>query len=160
MATGYNVVDVDEAKLRDIVVTNVPAYGTASVAQATFALLLELTNHVGYYNATVHEGQWSKSIDFCYADKPLIELSGLTMGVIGFGTIGRAVVNLATAFGMNVVVHSRTQRQASNFPKVEFADLDKLLGKSDVISLHCPLMPETHELINTQRLNQMNRRLY
>jgi glycerate dehydrogenase len=145
-ATGYNIVDVTAARERKIVVTNVPTYGTKSVAQMTFALLLELTQHVGHHAQTVREGRWSRSPDFCYWDYPLIELDGLTMGIIGYGRIGQAVGELAQAFGMKVITHSR---------KKSAQDLERLFRESDVISLHCPLTPETKHLINAQRLEWM-----
>ena len=153
-ATGYNIVDVVAARERNIPVTNVPAYGTKSVAQMTFALLLELTQHVGHHAQTVREGRWTRSLDFCYWDYPLIELDGLTMGVVGFGRIGRAVADLALAFGMNVLVHSRTAPDQIS-PRVQFAELETLFRQSDVITLHCPLTSETKQLINAQRLGWM-----
>lgn len=155
MATGYNVVDVEAAKSQNIIVTNVPAYGTAAVAQATLALLLELTNHVGYYSSTVHGGQWSNSPDFCYADRPLIELAGLTMGIIGFGSIGHAVANLAQAFGMKSIVYTRTKPTGTNIFHIEFCDLDDIFSNADIVSLHCPLTSDTKELVNAKRLAQM-----
>src|SRR6187431_2883933 len=109
LATGYNVVDTAAAKERSIPVTNIPDYGTHSVAQFTFALLLELAHHVGHHAQTVREGRWVKSADFCYWDFPLVELHGLTFGVIGFGKIGRATAKLADAFGMKVIVHNRSR---------------------------------------------------
>jgi glycerate dehydrogenase len=145
-ATGYNVVDVEAARERKIVVTNVPTYGTSSVAQMTFALLLELAQHVAHHAQMVREGRWTRSPDFCYWDFPLIELNGLTMGIIGFGRIGQAVGQLAAAFGMKVLTHSRKQPAA---------DLEKLFRESDVISLHCPLTPETKHLVNAERLSWM-----
>ena len=145
-ATGYNIVDVAAARERNIVVTNVPTYGTRSVAQMTFALLLELTQHVGHHAQTVREGRWSRSPDFCYWDYPLVELDGLTMGIIGYGRIGQAVGELAQAFGMNVIAHSRKQTPE---------DLERLFRASDVISLHCPLTPETKHLVNAKRLGWM-----
>jgi glycerate dehydrogenase len=157
-ATGYNIVDVEAAQERGILVCNVPAYGTRSVAQMTFALLLELTQRVGHHAQTVTEGRWSKSLDFCYWDFPLIELDGLTMGIVGFGQIGRAVADLGRAFGMRILAARRTGRTsvpASRYPEVEFLDLDSLFARSDVISLHCPLTPETKHLVNTQRLALM-----
>src|SRR6185436_11767033 len=138
-ATGYNIIDVVAARERNITVTNVPTYGTRSVAQMTFALLLELTQHVGHHAQTVREGRWTRSPDFCYWDYPLVELDGLTMGIIGYGRIGQAVGELAQAFGMKVIAHSR---------KNSAQDLEKLFRESDVISLHCPLTPETKHLVN------------
>src|SRR5688572_29950446 len=145
-ATGYNIVDVAAAPERGIIVTNVPTYGTRSVAQMTFALLLELTQHVGHHAQTVREGRWTRSPDFCYWDYPLIELDRLTMGIIGHGRIGRSVGALATAFGMQIMTHSRKNSRQ---------DLERVFRDSDVISLHCPLTPETKHLINAERLAWM-----
>ena len=145
-ATGYNIVDFAAARKRKVIVTNVPTYGTQSVAQMTFALLLELAQHVGHHVQTVREGRWTRSPDFCYWDYPLIELDGLTMGIIGFGRIGQAVGKLAEAFGMKVLTHSRKQRAE---------EMENLFGQSDVISLHCPLTPETKHLVNAERLAWM-----
>src|SRR3989442_14511482 len=172
-ATGYNIVDIEAARERGILVCNVPAYGTRSVAQMTVALLLELTQRVGHHAQTVRDGRWSKCSDFCYWDYPLVELDGLTMGIVGFGRIGRAVADLARAFGMRILAASRTGRAsvpasrhpepsaggasvpASRSPEVEFVDLDTLFKQSDVVSLHCPLTPETKHLVNAQRLALM-----
>jgi len=157
-ATGYNIVDVAAARERGILVCNVPAYGTRSVAQMTLALLLELTQRVGHHAETVRDGRWSKSPDFCYWDFPLVELDGLTMGIVGFGRIGRAVADLARAFGMRIVAGSRDGRPSippTPDPDVEFVDLDTLFTRSDVVSLHCPLTPETKHLVNAQRLALM-----
>jgi glycerate dehydrogenase len=145
-ATGYNIVDVVAARERGIVVTNVPTYGTKSVAQMTFALLLELTQHVAHHAQTVRDGRWTRSPDFCYWDYPLIELDGLTMGIIGYGRIGQAVGELAHAFGMKVIAHTRKQ---------PLEELGPLFRQSDVISLHCPLTPETKHLVNAERLKWM-----
>ncbi len=154
LATGYNVVDIAAAKERDIPVTNVPGYGTESVAQFTLALLLELTHHVGYHAQTVRDGKWSRSADFCYWDSPLVELHGLTFGIIGFGQIGRAVAKLADAFGMRILVHNRS-KPADLPPSFEFTTLDELLSRSDVVSLHCPLTPDNKQFINAQHLARM-----
>ena len=153
-ATGYNIVDVAAAREFGIIVTNVPTYGTRSVAQMTFALLLELTQHVGHHAETVRAGRWTRSPDFCYWDYPLIELDGLTLGIIGFGRIGRAMGELAAAFGMRVLAVARTKPK-SPVAGVEFADLETAFRKSDVISLHCPLTPETRNLVNTERIEWM-----
>jgi glycerate dehydrogenase len=155
-ATGYNIVDVAAARERNIVVTNVPAYGTASVAQMTFALLLELTQRTGHHAQTVREGRWAQSPDFCYWDFPLVELDGLTMGIIGFGRIGRAVARLAQAFGMKVTASGRS-KPGDLPPDIGWSDVETLLRTSDVVSLHCPLTPETRHLINAQRLALMKR---
>jgi glycerate dehydrogenase len=156
LATGYNIVDVETARSRRIPVTNVPAYGTRSVAQMTLALLLELTQHVGHHADSVRTGRWSESLDFCYWDYPLVELDGLTMGIVGYGRIGRAVGDLAAAFGMKVMTFSRTVPKERPVG-IEFVTLDELLERSDVVSLHCPLTPETKHLINAERLKRMRR---
>lgn len=145
-ATGYNIVDVAAARERKVIVTNVPTYGTQSVAQMTFALLLELTQHVGHHAQTVREGRWTRSPDFCYWDYPLIELDGLTLGIIGFGRIGKMVGQLAEAFGMKVLTYSRKQ---------PVAEMETLFRRSDIISLHCPLTPQTEHLVNEKRLAWM-----
>jgi glycerate dehydrogenase len=147
LATGYNVVDVVAAQERGIVVTNVPAYGTRSVAQHAFALLLELVQHVGDHATAVQNGRWTACPDFSFQDHPLIELDGLTMGIIGYGSIGRAVAGIARAFGMRVIVQSRSARES--------VGLECLLRESDVVSVHCPLTPDTRELVNAARLGLM-----
>lgn len=154
LATGANVVDAAAARERSIPVTNIPGYSTRSVAQHTFALLLELTHHVGHHAQTVRDGRWTRSPDFCYADFPLLELDGLTLGLIGFGQIGREVAKIAQAFGLRVLVHSRT-KPAQLPAGTEFVPLDELLSRADIISLHCPLTPETQHLINAPRLARM-----
>ena len=153
-ATGYNIVDVEAAKERNIVVTNVPTYGTRSVVQMTFALLLELTQHVGHHAQTVREGRWSASPDFCCWDRPLIELSGLTMGIVGLGRIGAEVGRVAQAFGMETIAASARGTQHSR-AGVKTVSLDELFATSDVVSLHCPLTPETQKLVNAKRLASM-----
>jgi glycerate dehydrogenase len=152
LATGYNVVDTAAARERGIVVTNVPAYSTRSVAQLVMALVLELAHHVGHHARTVREGRWTASQDFVYWDYPLVELDGLVMGIVGFGQTGRAVADLARAFGMRVLVHTRTPTAG---PGVEFVDLATLLRRSDVVSLHCPLTPQTEDLVSAKRLALM-----
>jgi glycerate dehydrogenase len=138
-------------------VTNVPAYGTKSVAQATVGLLLELTQHTGYHAQTVREGRWSRSVDWCYWDRSLIELDGLTMGIVGFGRIGRAVAELATALGMNVIAarSSGASASSSSSHRPREVDLETLFRQSDVVSLHCPLTPETRNLVDAGRLALM-----
>ena len=150
LATGYNVVDCVAAAERGIPVCNVPGYGTDSVAQFTFALLLELCHHVNLHSESVHNGEWSNSPDFCYWKTPQIELAGKTIGIIGYGAIGQAVGRIAKAFGMNVLAYNRTRR--SGF---EYVTLDELLEKSDVISLHCPLFPENKGMINANAIAKM-----
>jgi glycerate dehydrogenase len=153
-ATGYNIVDVAAARERAVTVCNVPAYGTSSVAQMTFALLLELTQHVGHHAQTVRDGRWSKSPDFCYWDYPLIELDGLVMGIVGFGRIGRAVANLAKAFGMRVLA-SRRGTASDARAGADIVELDTLFARSDVVTLDCPLTADTKHLVNAHRLGLM-----
>lgn len=152
-ATGYNIVDIDAASERGIVVTNVPTYGTLSVAQMVFALLLELTQHAGHHSQTVHEGRWAKCDNFCYWDFPLVELAGLVMGIVGCGRIGQATARLAEAFGMSVIGND-TLPFSGDTP-IEPVELDELIERSDVISLHCPLTPTTQGLVNAARLSLM-----
>lgn len=154
LATGVNVVDLEAASTRNILVTNVPAYGARSVAQMAFAHLLHLTQRVGDHARGVREGRWVRSPDFCYWDFPLVELDGLTMGIIGFGKIGRAMGALARAFGMRVLACGRGVPPGER-DGARFVSLDELLRASDVVSLHCPLTPETERLINRDRLALM-----
>ena len=153
LATGTNVVDLAAARERGIIVTNVPAYGTASVAQTTIALLLELTQRVGHHSNTVRDGRWSKNPDWCYWDFPLIEVEDLHLGIIGLGRIGRAVARIGSALGMKVSasLHSSTP----NVNGVELLDLETLIRQSDVLSLHCPLTEQTRNLMNAERLSWM-----
>jgi len=155
LATGYNIVDIQAAKSKGIVVSNVPDYGTASVAQFTFALLLELCHHVQKHSDSARAGKWSASPDFSFWETPLIELTGKTIGIIGFGNIGAKVADLATAFGMNIIGTARTQKGQEQRQNFKWADLDTLLRESDVVSIHCPLVPETQGLINTENLKKM-----
>ena len=149
LATGYNVVDVAAAAELGITVTNIPAYSTDSVAQMVFALLLEICQQVGHHSAAVQDGRWSANPDFCFWDTPLIELAGKTMGIVGYGRIGHKVAEIARCFGMNVIAWTRTPRDP------ECVSLDELLSRSDVISLHCPLFPETQNLINRDTIAKM-----
>lgn len=153
LATGTNVVDLAAARARGIPVTNVPTYGTKSVAQMTFALLLELAHHVGHHAQTVRKGRWTHNTDFCYWDFPLIELEGLTLGIVGFGRIGRAVADLAAAFGLKVLACDPAAGAAPPF--VRLVELNTLFRQSDVVSLHCPLTPQTANLVNARRLALM-----
>ena len=153
LATGYNIVDIAAAREGNIPVTNVPTYGTRSVAQHTLALLLELTQHVGHHARTVRDGRWTNCPDFCYWDYPLIELDGLTMGIVGLGRIGGAVAELAKAFRLNLLATSSTPGQSS--PGIQFVELESLFRQSDVVSLHCPLTPRTNNLVNAKRLALM-----
>ncbi|MGE5519335.1 MAG: D-2-hydroxyacid dehydrogenase [Candidatus Dadabacteria bacterium] len=155
LATGYNIVDVDTAKQKGIPVTNVPGYSTDSVVQLTFAFLLELCLHVQRHSDAVMEGKWARSKDFAFWDYPLIELAGKTMGIVGFGSIGQKVADIATAFGMNVIAHSRTHTNQSGRKIFKWVNLQELLQISDVISIHCPLTVETKGLINKEALHKM-----
>jgi len=153
-ATGYNIIDVAAARERGITVTNVPAYGTRSVAQHTFALLLELTQHAGHHSQSVRAGAWVRSPDWCFWEHPLVELDGLTLGIVGFGRIGRAVGELGQAFGMRVIA-AVSPRARELPPDVSSVDLDSLFSASDVVSLHCPLTDATRHLVNASRLARM-----
>jgi glycerate dehydrogenase len=155
LATGYNVVDIEAAREMGITVTNIPGYGTASVAQFTFGLLLEMCHHIGSHNEAVKNGQWAGNPDFCFWNYPLIELAGKTMGIIGFGRIGQSVAKIAQAFGMQVLAYDRTWDKTLESETCRFASLDELLAFSDVISLHCPLNTETEGLINKETLSIM-----
>ncbi len=155
LATGYNVIDTEAAAQRGIVVTNIPSYGTQAVAQYTFALLLELCHHIGHHNRSVQEGRWAQSIDFCYWDYPLIELAGKTMGIIGFGRIGRAVAALAQAFGMKVLAYSPSRDPRDEHDMCSYADFDEVLASSDVLSLHTPLTEKTSKMINQSTISRM-----
>jgi glycerate dehydrogenase len=159
LGTGFNVVDVAAAKDRGITVCNVPAYSTPGVAQAVFALLLELTNRTGHHNRTVHEGRWSASKQFCYWDGTLQELAGLTLGIVGYGEIGAAVARVGRAFGMNILANRRSGA-GTIAEGGAFVDLDRLFGESDVVSLHCPLTADTEHLVNAIRLAQMKPTTY
>lgn len=154
LATGYNVVDCQAARLRNIPVCNVPDYGTNAVAQFTFSLLLELCNRVGLHDGAVHAGKWCESPDFCFWDTPQMELAGKTMGIVGFGRIGRAVGRIAGAFGMQVLACNRS-RSPEGQAIGQYVDLDTLLERSDIVSLHCPLTPETNGIINEMTLAKM-----
>jgi len=159
-ATGVNVVDLAAARERGIVVTNVPGYGAASVAQMVFALLLEITQQVGHHARLVQqEGRWSASRDFCFWERPLTELDGRVFGLVGFGQIGRRVAAIAVALGMEVLVHTAhpEKHRAEAGAGVRFVDLEELLGASDVLSLHCPLTSETEKLVDARRLAGMKR---
>ena len=152
-ATG-DVVDIDEARHRGIVVTNIPAYSTASVAQMVFAHVLNITQRVGYYANENAKGRWSNSIDFCYWDTNLIELEGKKMGIVGLGNIGQATARIAQAFGMEILVF--TSKEQSALPEgMKKVTLDELFAQSDVVSLHCPLTPDTKEMVNAARLRTM-----
>ena len=154
LATGYNVVDTVYARTKDIPVMNVPVYGTDNVAQYAVALLLEACSHVGLHDRSVHAGEWTESADFCYWKRPLIEISGKTAGIIGFGRIGMAVARVLRAMNVRVLAYSRSERTEGR-ALADYVPLDELIGQSDFIFLHCPLTPETEGLINAARIAQM-----
>lgn len=151
-ATGYDVIDTQAAREQGITVTNVKGYGTDSVAQWTFALLLELTSQVGLHNQSVRAGDWQRCPDFCYWKSPLIELAGKTLGLVGFGDIGRKVADIGRAMGMNILVH---KRHPDDSPGVRFVDLPTLFAESDVVSLHCPMTAENRGFVNRGLLATM-----
>ena len=155
LATGYNVIDIEAAKNKGVVVSNVPGYGSASVAQMSFALLLELCQHTQRHSDAVMQGKWTSSADWCFWDYPLIELAGKTMGIIGFGDIGQKVADVAAAFDMNIIAASRRKTDQSHRKNFQWAEISELLKKADVVSLHCPLTPETKGLINRESLQKM-----
>ena len=154
LATGYNIVDTAYARTKDIPVMNVPVYGTDNVAQYAIALLLEACSHVGHHDRSVHAGEWTRSIDFCYWQKPLIEVSGKTAGIIGFGRIGQAVARILSAMNVRVLAYSRSER-AEGRALADYVPLDTLFQKSDFIFLHCPLTPETDGIINAANIAKM-----
>lgn len=154
MATGYNVVDIDSARRRGIVVTNVPAYSTPSVAQMVFAHLLNITNQVALHSQQVHDGKWVNSLDFCFYSAPLIELAGKQMGIVGLGQTGSAVARIALALGMRVMAY--TSKPQESLPEgITKGSFEEIFSTSDVVSLHCPLTPQTKHLVNAQRLALM-----
>ena len=154
LATGYNVVDCEATKMRGIPVCNVPDYGTAAVAQFTFALLLDLCHKVAHHAQTVRDGKWCDCPDFCYWDTPQMELAGKTLGIIGFGRIGRAVGKIANAFGMKVIAYNRSQCEEGKAIG-SYVNLEKLLTSADIISLHCPLTAENTGMINSDAIAKM-----
>ena len=154
LATGYNIVDTAYAREKDIPVMNVPVYGTDNVAQYAIALLLEACSQVGHHDRSVHEGEWTRSIDFCYWQKPLIEVSGKTAGIIGFGRIGQAVARILSVMNVRVLAYSRSER-AEGRALADYVPLDTLFQKSDFIFLHCPLTPETDGIINAANIAKM-----
>lgn len=152
LSTGYNIVDWEWCKENGIPVCNIPSYSTDAVAQLTFALILEHTNEVAVHSSSVHNGEWAACADFCYQKTPLTELSGKTLGIIGFGNIGKAVAKIAAAFGMKVIAATN---HPAPFDGVEFADTDTLLSKSDFVSLHCPLTEKTEGMANADFFSKM-----
>ncbi|MDD4075193.1 MAG: D-2-hydroxyacid dehydrogenase [Eubacteriales bacterium] len=154
LATGYNIVDVAAAKEKGIPVTNIPTYGTAAVGQFAIAMLLEICHHVAHHSDAVHQGRWASCPDWCFWDYPLIELAGKTMGIIGFGRIGRTTGRIAKAMGMRVIAYdAHTDDEGREI--AEYVDLDTLFACADVIALHCPLFPETEGIINKNNIAKM-----
>ncbi len=152
LSTGYNIVNWEYCKEKGIPVCNIPSYSTSAVAQLVFALILEITNSVGIHSESVHSGEWSACKDFCYWKTPLTELSGKTLGIIGFGKIGKAVAAIAQAFGMKVIASTNHPEPLEN---IEFLSKDELLSKSDFVSLHCPLTSLTESMVNEDFLSKM-----
>ena len=155
LATGYNVVDIDYAKTRNIVVSNIPSYGTDSVAQMCFALILEMYNQVGLHNTAVQNGEWVNSKDFCFYKSPLVELAGKTIGIVGFGRIGKAVAKIAESFSMNILANDVYQDKNIVLNNFQYVGLDEIAKRSDVISLHCNLTDENKEFVNKEFLTKM-----
>lgn len=155
LATGYNIVDVDAAKEKGVVVTNIPTYGTDSVSQMAIAMLLEMCHHIWVHNESVHNGEWANNPDWCYWKYPLIELSGKTMGIIGYGRIGQRTGTIAQALGMKVLANDSYQNMKLESKSMKYAELDELLGNSDVIVLHCPLFESTKGIINKNTIEKM-----
>jgi len=155
LATGYNVVDTEAAKELGIVVTNIPTYGTAAVAQFTMALLLELCHHIGEHSSAVFMGDWTKSADFCFWNYPLVELAGKSMGIIGFGRIGQATAKIAQAFGLKILAFDNYQNPELESDTCKYVTLDELFSQSDIVSLHCPLFDSTKGIINKHNIAKM-----
>lgn len=155
LATGYNVIDIEFAKEKGIVVTNIPTYGTASVGQFAIAMLLEICHHIGHHDKAVHDGKWETNLDWCFWDYPLIELAGKTMGIIGFGRIGQTTGKIAQALGMNVLANDSYKNKELESETCKYVDLDELYKEADVIALHCPLFPSTEGMINKESIAKM-----
>lgn len=155
LATGFNIVDLEAAKERGITVCNIPSYGTEAVGQFAIALLLEICHHIGHHDRAVHEGRWSESPDWCFWDYPLIELSGKTMGIIGFGRIGQCTGRIAQVLGMRVLACDRYQNPALVSETCRYGSLEEVLAGSDVIALHCPLTADTEKIINKENIRKM-----
>lgn len=156
-ATGYNIVDIEYAKQRNIVVANAPSYSTSGVAQLTFAFIMNFYNMVDNHNKRVHNGEWENCKDFCFYDKGIRELYNKTIGIIGFGSIGKQVARIAQAFDMKVLVYSRTKYSEYENDKLKFVDFEFLIENSDIVSIHCPLFKETEKLISKNELDKMKK---
>lgn len=155
LATGYNIIDIEAAKEKGIPVSNIPTYGTAAVSQYAIALLLELCHHIGEHSDAVKNGEWTSNPDWCFWKYPLVELAGKTMGIIGFGRIGQDTGKIAQALGMKVLAFDAYKKPELESETCHYADLDTLLAESDVISLHCPLFPDTEGIINKDTIAKM-----
>jgi glycerate dehydrogenase len=155
LATGFNIVDVDAAKEAGIVVTNIPTYGTDAVSQMAIALLLEICHHVGEHSSSVKRGEWANNQDWCYWNYPLIELAGKTMGIIGYGRIGQGTGRIAQALGMKVFAYDQYKNQSLESDTMKYVEIDELMAKSDVITLHCPLFESTEGMINKNTISKM-----
>ena len=154
-ATGYNVVDIEAAKRHHVTVTNVPAYSTDAVAQLTWGFIIESVNHIALHNESVHKGDWAKSEIFCYWVEKVTELNGKTIGIVGYGNIGRKVAEIALAFGMKVLVHTAHPEKYESKENLAFVTLDALFRNADIISLHCPLNEKTKEMICSENIAKM-----
>ncbi len=155
LSTGFNVIDIEAAKKQGVVVCNVPTYSTSAVAQLTFALILELYNQVGLHSNAVHDGEWTACRDFSFQKTPLVELAGKTIGLIGYGKIGSEVAKIADAFGMNILCYVPSEKPIPDFNSFKFVSIDELAENSDIVSLHCPLTPETTGIINEKFIGKM-----
>ncbi len=157
LSTGFNVIDIQAAKENGVTVCNVPTYSTAAVAQLTFALILEIYNQVGLHNEAVHNGEWSSCRDFCFQKTPLVELNNKTIGLIGYGKIGSEVAKIADAFSMNILCYVPSKKTQPDFKNFRFVSLHELAEKSDIVSLHCPLTPDTTGIINSDFISKMKK---
>lgn len=157
LSTGFNVIDIEAAKNNGITVCNVPTYSTAAVAQLTFALILEMYNQVSVHSEAVHKGEWTNCRDFCFQKTPLLELNNKTIGLIGYGKIGSEVAKIADAFSMNILCYVPSKKPQPDFKNFRFVSLDELAEKSDIVSLHCPLTPETTKIINSDFIAKMKK---
>ncbi|MCD7872006.1 MAG: D-2-hydroxyacid dehydrogenase [Clostridiales bacterium] len=156
-STGYNVVDLETASKLGITVCNIPSYSTEAVAQQVFAFILHFTNMVSFHSESVHNGDWCRCPNFCYWKSPLSELQGKTIGIIGFGSIGKKVAEIAESFSMNIIINSRSEKELKAFKNARQSNLDELLANSDFVTCHCPLTVETKNLINFENLSKMKK---
>lgn len=155
LSTGFDIVDLEASREKGIIVTNVPTYGSEAVAQMTFAHILNIFNHVAMHNESVKNGDWQAKTDFTYWNAQLVELSGKTLGLIGYGNIGKATAKIGKAFGLNIIAYTRSKTSSDSDEDVEFVSLDDLFKRSDIVSLHCPLNPSTEKIINKENIDKM-----